>query len=303
MAPKAPKSADIDYRVFIVGNETGGQGKTLVSALLASLWRERFPDFVLAAADTMDDSGMASKFGRWLPGVADFGTGPRTDMIQADREAALAYWERVGDLLISKRRGDGGALIDLGANVIGAVFEWAKSNAVPEMFDPTTSIELVLPVTAASTSLKDARSVLGYLDAGCIPVGKVFLVENEFLGSFSDVEALPDYKFVRGFAERSGGGCVRLPRCDSKALGLFEQAHVNLVEGRAMDFRDILKMAPKTTGFAATRWSKGYAEWFDACVSSFEKVGLLPGGVTGGVAGESGAKAVSGASIEDKAPL
>ena len=128
-----PRSREGEIRemtkeVHVLGNmisvaHAGGQGKTTLAQLLYIWGRRSGGQFKLAAADFLDDSGR-SKIGKLYPGkVLEFGTGANLTAVRSENNmnASVRYWDELGNLFLT-----GGHILDMGANVVKSVFEWAE---------------------------------------------------------------------------------------------------------------------------------------------------------------------------------
>ncbi|MFZ2109747.1 MAG: hypothetical protein WAV18_30965, partial [Roseiarcus sp.] len=101
----------------------GGQGKTTLAQLLYIWSRLAGGQYKLAAADFLDDTGL-SKIGKLYPGkVEEFGTGANLTAVRSENNpnASVRYWDKFGNIFLT-----GGYVIDIGANVVKSIFEWAE---------------------------------------------------------------------------------------------------------------------------------------------------------------------------------
>ncbi len=110
----------------------GGQGKTTVAQLLYIAAQRVGANYKIAAADNMDENGK-SKIGKlYGDKVEEYGTGALLTAARTENNpnASLRYWDKFGHVLLS-----GGYVVDLGANVISRLLEWAEDRRVESLLE------------------------------------------------------------------------------------------------------------------------------------------------------------------------
>ncbi len=275
---KGSGSSDLSTRsrrFLIVANRTGGQGKTLLSHVLTAGLRQSDPNFGVMCADSQEmiDGVAISKLGRSVKGVYEVGAGPSPTEIQDNPTLALSFWDRIGAPLVD---GSGrGYLLDVGANVIDQIMDWAGTAELDVVFDGQVDVDLVVPVVATGKSLADARDVVSRMRAaGGFPVRHVFLVENGWQGSFAPFSGDENHKALRRAVSETGGSIIAVPQCRSEVLDESERRHLYLGDVMSFSAHDI------ATGFdwpliKASREFRRFRLWLEAVLKSFGEAGLL----------------------------
>ena len=277
-------------RFIIVANRTGGQGKTLLTHLLATCLRRADPLFHVMCADSLEDVGggvMRSKLGRAVMDTIELGAGPSAADVQLKPRLALDFWDGVAVPLMDAT--GSGCIVDVGANVVDSIIEWARSADLAEVFGDQVVTDVVVPVVATPKSIADARAVVSSLSRdGGLPMRSIFLVRNEWQATFERLEGGEDYAAVAAAVARTGGSVATIPRCVSDLLRHAEDAH--------MFFGDVLDLGHSDIANAfsmglvkASREKRSFAEWFAAAKSSLAQAGLcdpVPVGHGADVSGE-----------------
>lgn len=281
-------------RSIVVVNRTGGQGKTLVSHLIAYLMRREDPDFRVMCADSLDGPGGSSKLGRMLPGVIELGAGPTPDELRSSPSAAMDFWDAVATPLLD--RSGSGVVLDVGANLADSLAHWASSSDMGALLAGRVVGDLVVPVVASPKSVSDAREVVAaMLRPGGMPLRAVTLVENAWQGPFGPLADDPDLLEVRRMCAASGGGVAQLPLCHSDLLRAMERLHLPISEVASLDYAGVaLRMSLPAA--KASRELRAFNEWLGACASSLSDAGL------GGVAPPPASPAAPGAAPASSAP-
>ncbi len=274
--PLAPKLRSA-RRFMVVANRTGGQGKTLVAHLMAVGLRRRDPDFRVMCADSVETPGEGaigrSKLGGSVSGVIEVGSGPSMAQIQLDPSVAYAFWDTIGAPLLDTS--GVGLLLDVGANVIDRIFDWAAAADLAAVFGDSVRTDLVVPVVATGKSVADAREMVAVATgAGGLPLGAVYVVENGWQGSFAKVADNRDYTELVRMASASGGGVIALPHCVSELLSACELSHVYLGDAEAWDH---VKVAERFSWplIKASRELRSFKEWMGKALAGFGGAGLL----------------------------
>ena len=225
-SPAPERNRSGPRRMILVANRTGGQGKTLVSQLLlAHLARARYPVMPLAAdAQSTEPAGRgggSSKLAKVLPGTHDLGIG-RDAGLGGGAAEQLAYWDDLGSVITAVD-----TLLDVGANVIDPIVAWAKAADALEDLRELLVVDLVVPVTRGTQSLRDASSMVSdVLSAHALPIRNVYLVRNKWgaqeapdaavKGFLSEVRAIVRRTKVGDVPSITGGvALLELGSCDT----------------------------------------------------------------------------------------
>jgi hypothetical protein len=264
-------------RSYIVGTRTGGQGKTLVSQTIHYISQERGEPLKVMAADTTGDKGGAakSKLARFLEpeyAVEELGIGATITSIRSDQDAALEYWERLGEALC-----EGNALVDVGANVVPAIWDWAKETNAGRVLRTAPPISLVIPVTAQAQSLVDAGDLIRLAEAKQphLPIAKYIVVFNEHEGKFDGIRDATDYQELAKLVSAVRASTVRLERCKSSVWQKIQAECISLKAMRSLTYRDYAKRFGLST-FMSSAAEKDYVEWMYSTVKAFHAVLIEP---------------------------
>ncbi|WP_262030796.1 hypothetical protein [Microvirga sp. Mcv34] len=262
---------------FIVGTRTGGQGKTLVSQVIQYIFQGHNQPLRVMAADTAGDEGSAtkSKLARFLEGevvVEELGIGVSLTSIRSDADSALQYWERLGEALA-----EGNVLVDVGANVLPSIWNWAVVIDAGRVFKAAPPINLVVPVTAQAQSLVDAADLIRHAEKNrkYLPIAGYFVVLNEHEGKFDSLVETSEYRDLMKLVADHDVKTVRLERCKSSVWQKIQANCISLTEMNALHFSDY---APKfgIGSFMASAAEKDFTGWLNATVEEFRQASLVP---------------------------
>ena len=264
-------------RFVIVGNATGGQGKTLVSHILAYLIRDKEPFFKVMCADTADmDAGSkvaVSKLGRMVTKTVELGAGPSPSDVQRNPDLAMAFWDKIGDTVLDDKSSVG-CLMDVGANVVSSLLDWAEAGGVHRVLEGSVVVDFVVPCVASSKAIADALAVLTVFSRGkAFPVGRMFLVENAWQGGFESFAENADLVAAVRIVEASGGAVVRMPLCRSMLLRKMEEKHRFIGEVASWSYADVARVL-ELQAFKASREQGDFHEWLDGVRESFAASGM-----------------------------
>ena len=262
-------------RFILVANRTGGQGKTLLAHLLASELRRTDPGFRVMCADSVEpvaNGGRSSKLGRCVSGVLEVGSGPTPSEVQADPRLALEFWDAIGTPLLDRSRS--GCLMDVGANVIDPILDWARTADLDAVLDGSIVTDLVVPIVATAKSVSDARDVVANaIKPGGLPIGTVFVVENGWQGPFGPLSSNSDYQGLLTMSRQGGGKVVAMPACRSAVLPEVERGHLYLGDVAEWDFNE----AARSFGWElikASRELRTFTAWMRECAAALSAAGL-----------------------------
>jgi hypothetical protein len=262
---------------FIVGTRTGGQGKTLVSQVIHYIFDGRGQPLRVMAADTAGDEGSAtkSKLARFLDGeetVEELGIGVTLTSIRSDADAALQYWERLGAALEQ-----GNVLVDVGANVLPSIWNWAVEIDAGRVFETAPPIYLIIPVTAQAQSLVDAADLIRLAETNrkFLPIARYVVVFNEHEGKFDGLAETFEYQDLMRFVAEHEVTVVKLGRCKSSVWQKIQGNCISLKAMKELEFRDYAKKFG-ISSFMASAAEKDFVGWLKETVDAFRHAKLAP---------------------------
>ncbi|WP_114948120.1 hypothetical protein [Microvirga calopogonii] len=262
---------------FIVGTRTGGQGKTLVSQLIHYIFKGHGHPLRVMAADTAGDQGSEtkSKLARFLDGedtVEELGIGVTLTSTLLDEQAGLAYWDRLGVALQQ-----GNVLVDVGANVLPSIWNWAVEIDAGPVFEKSPPIVLIIPVTAQAQSLVDAKDLirLAETNRNFLPISRYVIVFNEHEGTFEGLEDSSEYCDLMKLVAEHRAATVKLGRCRTS---VWKNIQTNCISLGAMKDLEYPDYASKfgLSSFMASAARKNYWVWLNDAVVAFREAGLVP---------------------------
>lgn len=212
-------------KTYICAAHVGGQGKTTVSQAIYRVLRQRGEPFKLVSADFCDEQGR-SKLGKFYPGkVTELGIGAQltSAKIENDPNAALKYWDRFGEVLLQ-----GGSVIDVGANVIAMLQQWAQHRNAHRVLaaKKASSIEILLVCKAEKHAVQDVAELVRSINEGSfVPFSGISIVQNEVGGNFDGIDV---HKMVSEIAPKAHVRFLTLPRCTSELWGRMEQTYTSV---------------------------------------------------------------------------
>lgn len=260
----------------LVGNRTGGQGKTLITQIINLGYRlgEGSPSTLVAADSLARDGNLgASKLGSIYSEVEELGIGAGLSQTLEDGRSAVSYWDKIGQHLKN-----GGAIIDFGANVLPMVFDWAQQRRTSRILS-TSRIHLVVPITAQPQSLSDAVDILSTaLSDKCeLKTERQFAVFNEVHGKFDAIQGSDEYAQLMKLLKKPTAHSVKLPLCRCELWSKIESQLMRMNDLVEMPYEDWQKVF-KTDEFLASAAQHDYSVWLASAIDAFRKVGLIPEG-------------------------
>lgn len=262
---------------IIVGTRTGGQGKTLMSQVIHYVFKGTGEPLKVMAADTAGDEGTAtkSKLARFLEGhdqVEELGIGVKLQSIRSDSSAALEYWDPLGRALE-----EGNVLVDVGANVLPSIWNWAVEIKAGRVFRKSPPIWLVIPVTAQAQSLVDAADLIRQAEKNreFLPIARYFVVFNESEGKFGRLQDTPEYQDLMKLLETYNAQTIQVERCKSSVWPEIQGKYISLEEMQKLDFMEY-KTRFGLSSFMASAAEKDFQEWLSQTAEAFRKARLLP---------------------------
>jgi hypothetical protein len=249
----------------------GGQGKTTVAQLLHVAATRHLQTFELVAADSVDEAGR-SKLGRLYPDrVIETGTGASLTAARAENNlnAPVRYWDHYGHMFLG-----GGHIMDVGANVLPALMQWAEDRRLAFLMDrasaPMTDILVVCRPEAHAVD--DALRIVETLTkTRPFGNGRIFVVENEAGGPFGEID------MRRLLAQRVPGesvGVMRMTRCQSEIWPAMEARGMSIESALELSLNDLMERLGVDLWTAAA----GAAElgnWVEASVAAINELDLF----------------------------
>lgn len=260
-------------RSILCAAHAGGQGKTTLAQLVYLGLQRAGANYKLASADFVDETGR-SKIGKMYPQrVTEFGVGAELSIAKKanDMNASLKYWDRLGRSLL-----EGGIVVDLGANVVTQVIEWARTRRVSQIFQSRKAppIDVMLVCRAEKHAIDDISDLVrNFSDQDVMPISRIYIVLNEAGGSFSTLKISQELNKI---AENRSLHYLKLPRCTSELWHLMElnfvslEEALNLSEDEAAEKFDI-DIWEATSGVADLRI------WFDRVYANMKEEGVFEG--------------------------
>ncbi|PZR95203.1 MAG: hypothetical protein DI537_05305 [Stutzerimonas stutzeri] len=280
---------------FLVGNRTGGQGKTLISQMIHYGHILGQMPIKAVSADSAKAGG-ESKLGRLLGtgNVVELGTGADMSAVREDHHEAVRYWDQLGEHLY-----DGNCVIDLGANILPLIFQWATERKAARLLRDR-AIALVVPVTAQAQSISDAIEMLEMSDAcqHVLPISQRYVILNEYHGTFDRLQG--DRRFQNLLNPDLGLNkkVVRLSKANVEIWGDIEARNMSFHQLGNMQIEEYKKVFELPTRFAASGAEIAFDEWNKATLECFVNVGLVPAAALGNL---KGAEKKDGVSADKKA--
>ena len=163
----------------------------------------------------------------------------------------------------------GGALVDVGANVLSAIFDWLKQT--DDMGDlGIEPLWLVVPTTSRAAAVEEAVGV--FISSMNLPIERRILLVNQ---RFGGLEASP---WVDRLTMYRNGGLIettRFLKCESKLLPLAEAKSLSLFSVLSMNV-DQAQQEFRLGKQEAFDELEKLREWFWAQSKIFVSAGLLP---------------------------
>ncbi|MBB6309491.1 hypothetical protein [Xanthobacter tagetidis] len=256
-------------KTYICAAYAGGQGKTTLAQMVYSALRKRELAYKLVAADFTDGTGH-SKIGKFFPSrVLELGIGSSlaSSKTENDANAPLRYWDRFGGLLLT-----GGAVLDMGANVVPQLVQWAHHRRVAYIMQQRNSPEIdLLVITKPEThSIENVATLIeDVVVGGALPVANVIIVQNEVGGTFEGQSMARIQKAATG----RNLHFITIPRCSSELWPHLERTFTPVEDALASTENDLAEK------FGIEIWS-AYAglmdlrTWADEVYAQLAKVGI-----------------------------
>ncbi|WP_439515711.1 hypothetical protein [Oceanibaculum nanhaiense] len=258
---------------IIVANRTGGQGKTLLCQLIA-LGLEAVTDPPALVAIDTDTSDTRSKLGKFFGNVEELRISPDMEELRRDPRRAIAHWDRLGEIMVA-----GNAVIDVGANVIGSLLDWAilrRAGAVLRA-KQAPPILLVVPMRAQAQAVEDALHILdrSIHDQDGLPIVLRTLVLNEASGTFERYGTNEDFTRLSAMKREHGLAVTRIGHCMSELWPLTEREYLSLRDVVALPTAAIEERFAMNA-FAAAGAHAELLEWIADSLGNLRTTKLLP---------------------------
>ena len=254
----------------------GGQGKTTVAQMLFLAAKKAGFAYKMVAADFLDQNGR-SKLGKLYPDkVEEYGVGAQliAARTQNNANAAVRYWDRIGHVFL-----EGGHVIDVGANVIPSLIDWALDRHLASLLEKQSApkVEFFCVCKAERHAVDDMVELVSRLAAQRpFRNSRFFIVKNEVGGSFDSLEI--EKKLSQAFPNENIV-YLNMPKCQSEIWPAMETKGLSIEHVLGMDEDQAV------AGLDVDIWtaSAGLAElrsWFDNFISTIRSSDVLPRGET-----------------------
>lgn len=251
----------------LVGNRTGGQGKTLVTQLLAEALNDAGVQATLASVDSVHGEER-SKLGALYPGAIDLAVAADIGeaAVEGDAMAGLKHWDGFIDVLRRKN-----VVIDIGANVWPPIAQWAGVSK-PSRFIRGRPLNVLVVMTAQDTSIQDGLVMLRQVEAAAedLNVGRVGVVLNQHGGKFEESDA--NVKALRAYIAERNLPTIDLTRGHVKATDMG----VSIARLRKMDGSEYHKVRSSESEVAAWRELDFAQAWIEKAIAAFRAAGFAP---------------------------
>lgn len=257
-------------KTFISAAYAGGQGKTTVAQMIYSALVRHGEEPKLVAADYVDESAH-SKIGKFFPGqVLELGIGAElgSSKTENDLNAPLRYWDRLGGILLA-----GGAVVDVGANVVPQLIQWARHRHVARILRARNApeIDLFLTTRAEKHAVENvATMVHEVLDQDVLPIANVYVVKNEAGGPFAHIEI---GKIIAKAAPGRNVQYLTLPRCSSEVWPHLERTFTSLDTALGMTADEMAERFNLDI-WTATAGLADLQGWAEAVYAELKKSGI-----------------------------
>jgi hypothetical protein len=258
-------------KTYICCAHAGGQGKTTVAQLLYVAGMRANMKLQLCAADFQDENG-ASKLGQFYPKMVEelgLGSGLGEARSANDVNASLKYWDILGSKLAS-----GGSIIDMGANVITQVMQWAEMRRAAEVLPKRGAppIRVFLVCRAERRALDDMGDLVRqFTNRSVFPSQRVVVVMNEVGGNFERMDLETS---LQAMVHDVPLDFITLRRCPSELWPLLEQQSVSIDQTLKMSADDAVAELG-TDIWAATTGVDDLQSWADEFISQLVRKDLV----------------------------
>lgn len=249
---------------LIVGTLSRGEGNTLAAQVIGLAGLARSYSLQPVAVDRPPGSARRSELRRVLPYTLDMPISAPFSEIAASGSAAVAHFDSLGEVFAR-----GGALVDVGSNVLPGIFNWLKqTDGMGDLgIEP---LWLIVPMTSRAAAVEEAVGV--FISSMNLPIERRILLVNQRYGG---LEASPCVDRLTVF--RNGGLIeeTRFLKCESKLLPLAEAKSLSLFSALSMNV-DQAQQEFRLGKQEAFNELEKLRKWFWAQSAIFVSAGLFP---------------------------
>ena len=252
----------------------GGQGKTTVAQMLYLAAKKAGFAYKMVSADFLDQNGK-SKLGKLYPDkVEEFGIGAQLNAArtQNNANAAVRYWDRIGHVFL-----EGGHVIDVGANVIPSLIDWALDRHLASLLEKQSApkVEFFCVCKAERHAVDDMAKLISRLSTQRpFKNSRFFIVKNEVGGSFDSLEI--EKKLSQAFPNENIT-YLDMPKCQSEIWQAMEGKGVSVEHVLEMD-EDQAVAALDVDIWTASAGLAEMRSWFDTFLMTIRSADVLPRG-------------------------
>jgi hypothetical protein len=183
--------------------------------------------------------------------------------------ASLRYWDKLGNIFLI-----GGYVLDLGANVITPILEWAEDRRLGTILSRkgAPKIDVFCICKAEKHAAEDVQGLVKlFVKGSALPPQNIYVVLNEAAGPFGGMKIEETLSAENPDAKLT---FIKLPRCQSEIWTAMEQLGVSIERVLEMNEDEI----GETLNVDVWTASAGLAElrsWFDASLQNFRNAGAI----------------------------
>ena len=250
----------------------GGQGKTTMAQMLYLASKRNTLTYKLASADFVDESGL-SKLGKLYPGkVEEYGVGAHLVAARAQNNAnaAVRYWDRIGHLFL-----EGGSILDVGANVIPSLIDWATDRHLATLMEKQNGprTEFFCVCKAERHAVDDMSKLIARLSQNRpFRNSRFFIVKNEVGGSF---DSLDIEKKLGSTFPTENIVFVDFPKCQSEVWQAMEAKGVSIESALEFDEDQAVSVLDVDIWTASSGLTE-LRDWVDKCVLMLRGLEIFP---------------------------
>ena len=183
--------------------------------------------------------------------------------------ASVRYWDELGNLFLT-----GGYILDVGANVVKSVFEWAEDRRLTTVLARKggPKFDIFCVCKAEKHAIDDIQRLVFMIGQGnALQPRNIYVVLNEAAGNFGSMGL--EEKLVSADKDLNLT-FVRLPRCQSEIWAPMERFGISVE--RALDMsEDEISQALDVDIWTASAGLAELKSWFEAARAEFKSVGVF----------------------------
>ncbi len=203
--------------------------------------------------------------------MLEFGTGANLTAVRSENNmnASVRYWDELGNLFLT-----GGYILDVGANVVKSVFEWAEDRRLSTVLarKGAPKFDIFCICKAEKHATDDIQRLVRLIGQGnALRPRNIYIVLNEAAGNFGAMKLQEKLT-----ADNKDLNLIfaRLPRCQSEIWAPMERFGVSIE--RALDMsEDEISQALDVDIWTASAGLAELKNWFDASLAEFKSVGVF----------------------------